>query len=100
MEAARGSCSDWARMSAAIKSGLASSSAMIAISDGPAGKSISTRLRTIIFAAVTYWFPGPTIFSTGAMLLVPYAMAAIACAPPVRYISSTPAISQATSVRG
>src|SRR3989442_15380672 len=37
-------------------------------------------------------FPGPATTSTRGMLAVPYASAAIACAPPNRYTESTPAI--------
>ena len=36
--------------------------------------------------------------STAGTLGVPYAMAAIACAPPIRYTSSIPAIDAAHSV--
>src|SRR5438094_6900673 len=35
--------------------------------------------------------PGPATTSTRGMLAVPYARAAIACAPPTRYTASTPA---------
>ncbi len=45
-------------------------------------------------------FPGPTILSTLGMLFVPYARAAIACAPPTLYISVTPASFAATRVIG
>src|SRR5690348_11936867 len=34
------------------------------------------------FAAATYALPGPTILSTRGIVAVPYASAAIACAPP------------------
>ena len=67
-----------------MKAGFADRSAMIPISQGPAGKSISACSRSSIFAAVTYAFPGPTIFRHGRMLSVPSAIAAIACAPPIR----------------
>ncbi len=83
-----------------MNEGSALSSASMAISDGPAGKSMSASSRSIIFAAVTYTFPGPTIFCTGAMVSVPRAMAAMACAPPTLYISCTPAMSAATRVKG
>ena len=36
------------------------------------------------FAAATHALPGPTILSTPGTLRVPYASAAIACAPPIR----------------
>ncbi len=52
-QAAFGSCSAWARISAAMKVGFAVPSARIAISLGPAGKSISASSRSSIFAAVT-----------------------------------------------
>ncbi|OPX73132.1 MAG: hypothetical protein A4E39_01189 [Methanoregulaceae archaeon PtaB.Bin152] len=83
-QAASGSCSAWARMSIAMNAGFAVPSAMIPISLGPAGKSISAYSRSIIFAAVTYTLPGPTIFWTGRMLSVPSAIAATAWAPPIR----------------
>ena len=95
-----GSCSACARISAATKLGFALESAIIPISDGPAGKSISALSRRSILAAVTKTLPGPTILSTFFMDSVPSARAAIACAPPTRYISDTPAISNATMVSG
>ena len=73
---------------------------MMATSLGPAGKSISARSRRSILAAVTYTFPARAIFCTGAMLSVPRAMAAMAWAPPTWSISSTPAMSIATRVKG
>ena len=36
--------------------------------------------------------------STGSIVSVPYAIAATACAPPIRYTSSTPASAAAASV--
>ena len=45
-------------------------------------------------------FPGPTMTSTGGTDSVPYARAAIACAPPIAYTSSTPAAAHAASVAG
>ena len=78
-----GSCSACAMRSAARYSGTAVSSARTPISEGPAGKSISTLFLSIILAPVTNTFPGPTIFCTGSMLSVPRAMAAMAWAPPV-----------------
>ena len=38
------------------------------------------------------------IFSTGAITFVPYPIAAIACAPPILYISFIPQISAATNI--
>ncbi len=49
-------------------------------------------------AAATYALPGPTITSTGRIVAVPYVIAAIACAPPTRYTSSTPSSSAAARV--
>jgi hypothetical protein len=61
---------------------LAVSSASTSTSLGPARKSISTSPWTIDLAAVTHLFPGPTTFSTLVTVSVPYASAAIPCAPP------------------
>ena len=62
----------------------------------------TTRCRrvpaTSRLASATYRLPGPTITSTGRIDSVPYASAAIACAPPTRYTSSTPASAAAASV--
>ncbi len=41
-------------------------------------------------ASCTYRLPGPTTTSTRPTVSVPYASAAIACAPPIRYTRSTP----------
>ncbi len=57
-----------------------------------------TMPATSRFAAATYTLPGPTITSTGRMVSVPYASAAIACAPPTRYTSSNPTSAAAASV--
>ena len=57
---------------------------MIAISLGPAGKSISTSSRRSTLAIVTKTFPGPTIFCTRGIVSVPSAIAATAWAPPER----------------
>ena len=46
--------------------------------------------NTCRFASLTKAFPGPTIFSTLGTLSVPNAIAAIACAPPIRKIRSAP----------
>ena len=49
-----------------------------------------TTAATCRFASATYALPGPTITSTATdRISVPYASAAIACAPPMRYSSST-----------
>ena len=63
----------------------------MATSDGPANPSIPTIGAHLRFASATYALPGPTITSTARIDSVPYASAAIACAPPTRYSSSTPA---------
>ncbi len=84
-------------MSEAMTEGLAVLSAIMRISLGPAGRSIATSLLTCIFAAVTKMFPGPTILSTLGTVSVPYAIAAIACTPPIRYMSVAPAMSAATT---
>ena len=78
-----GSCSACATRSAAINSGTPESLKTTA-SVGPARKSMAQSNETSFFATVTYAFPGPTILSTLGILLVPYAKAAIACAPPTR----------------
>ena len=44
--------------------------------------------------------PGPHILSTFLTDSVPYAKAPIACAPPILYITSTPASLAATNVLG
>ena len=49
----------------------------------PAGSSLTSCL-----AAVTQALPGPKILSTLGTLSVPYAIAAIACAPPILKIDS------------
>jgi len=52
-------------------------------------------------AAATYALPGPTIVSTAGTVLVPWASAAIACAPPTRKTcSSTPATTIAAATAG
>src|SRR5436853_4029803 len=55
---------------------------------------------TSVFAAATHRLPGPTILSTRGTVAVPYANAATACAPPMRYTASTPAIAAAASTAG
>ncbi len=62
--------------------------------------SIPAAPKTSLLAAATYALPGPVITSALGMLSVPYASAAIACAPPTLNILSTPAISAATNVSG
>ena len=47
--------------------------------------------ETSDFAADTQRLPGPTILSTRGIVRVPYAMAAIACAPPILKRRSAPA---------
>ncbi len=77
-------CSACDKRSAATNTGSAFESAITRTSLGPAGMSIATPSElTISFALVTYWLPGPNILSTFGILSVPYAIAAIACAPPV-----------------
>ena len=51
-----------------------------------AGEESRSRSRptTSAFAAATYALPGPTILSTRGTVAVPYASAAMACAPPSR----------------
>ena len=44
--------------------------------------------------------PGPQILSTLGTVSVPYAIAAIACAPPILYISVAPAMDAAARMTG
>ena len=92
------SCSAWDIKSAATCTGSDFSSATTSISLGPAIISMSTCPNTIFLAVATNIFPGPTILSTLLIVSVPYAKAAIACAPPTLYILSTPAILAATPI--
>ena len=92
------SCSACDSRSAATYLELAVSSASTITSDGPAMESMLTCPYTARFARATNMFPGPTILSTLGTDSVPYARAAMACAPPALYISSTPASFAATSV--
>ena len=62
--------------------------------------SIPPRPNTCRLASATYALPGPTMRSTGAIVAVPYAMAATAWAPPTRYTSATPARRAASSTSG
>ena len=82
-------------MSAATKVGDAVWSAIISTSLGPAGMSIATTDESCCLALVTNRLPGPNILSTRGMDGVPYAIAAIACAPPMRYMWSIPHIEAA-----
>ncbi len=79
------SCSACATTSLATNAGSAVSSARTSSSLGPARKSIATSPCTSAFAAVTHLLPGPTTFCTRSICSVPYAIAAMACAPPTRY---------------
>src|SRR2546428_7118990 len=73
-------------------------SATTTTSDGPANaEGMPTAPATSRLARATYTLPGPTITSTARIDSVPYAIAAIACAPPTRYTSSTPAMDAAAS---
>ena len=93
-----GPCSACARRSAATHAGSTVSSATIATSDAPASPSMPTVPNTWRFASATYALPGPTITSTGRSVPAPNAIAAIACAPPTRYTSSTSAIAAAARI--
>ena len=95
---ASSSCSACDNKSAATNLGLAVSSASTRISEGPAIESMLTCPKTAFFARATYILPGPTILSTFVIDSVPNARAAIACAPPALYITSTPASFAATNV--
>src|SRR5512138_2156589 len=53
-----------------------------------------------IFAAVTYWLPGPNIFDTAGMEAVPNVIAAMACAPPALKMLVTPATCAAYNTAG
>ena len=77
-----GSCSAWESRSAATNRGLAVSSAITRISLGPATESMPVTPKHSFLARATKILPGPVILSTLGIVCVPYAMAAIACAPP------------------
>src|SRR6185437_15405801 len=64
------------------------------------GVSMATAPVTCSFASATYAFPGPTIRSTRGIDSVPYAIAAIAPAPPAANTRSTGAIAAAASTSG
>ena len=51
---------------------------------------MATSCETSSFASFTKALPGPTILSTRGIVSVPYASAAIACAPPTAHTSSRP----------
>ena len=51
---------------------------------GPASRSMPTWPNTCFLASATKAFPGPAIMSTGWIVSVPYAIAPIACAPPIK----------------
>jgi hypothetical protein len=59
-----------------------------------------TRPTTWRLASCTYGLPGPAITSTASTDSVPYASAAIACAPPIRYTSVTSHNTQAARITG
>ena len=59
--------------------------------------SMPTVPKTRRLAAATYALPGPTILSTAGIVAVPYASAAIACAPPIAKARVTPARCAAAS---
>ena len=82
IELAISSCSAWESKSIAKYFGFAVSSANIPISLGPAIISIFTSPKTSFLAVATKIFPGPVITSTLGIVCVPYAIAAIAEAPP------------------
>ncbi len=92
-----GPCSACARRSTATHAGSTVSSATIATSDAPASPSIPTEPNTWRLASTTYALPGPTTTSTGRSAPAPNAIAAIACAPPIAYTSSTSAIDAAAA---
>jgi hypothetical protein len=57
---------------------------MTSTSLGPASISMPHTPLTMLLAAVTHLLPGPQMRSTGASSAPrPYAMAAMACAPPI-----------------
>lgn len=71
-------------ISAAHKSRIGRGVGQHFTSEGPAGMSMATlRSDTSCLAAVTYSFPGPKILYTFGTVCVPYAIAAIACVPPI-----------------
>ena len=96
-----GPCSAWERRSAAAKAAGVVLSAMTITSEGPAGMSMATvSALSSCLAVVTYWLPGPKILSTRGTLSVPYAMAAMAWAPPSRKTRWMPQQAAAYSTSG
>ena len=83
-------CSACPTKSTATISASASSSAITAISVGPANKSIPTLPNKILLASATNWFPGPTKISAGGFLNKPFVIAAIPGTPPKFKITSAP----------
>ncbi len=80
---------------------MANSSATTRISLGPATMSMPhTSEATSLFAVATKMLPGPVILSTRGTLSVPYARAAMACAPPALRILLTPHMCAAASTSG
>mmetsp|Transcript_21898 Transcript_21898/g.44377 ORF Transcript_21898/g.44377 Transcript_21898/m.44377 type:complete len:200 (+) Transcript_21898:330-929(+) len=92
------SCSACASKSAATVAGSAEASAMTSTSEGPASMSIAHLPCTSDLAAVTHWFPGPTMMLAAGQPPTPCAMAAIACAPPSLSIPSALATNAAAFV--
>ncbi len=66
-----GPCSAWASRSSATSSASAPPSARTMHSDGPAGRSIATRVPIARLAAVTHALPAPKILSTAGTDAVP-----------------------------
>ena len=75
-------CSACDTRSYATNSGSVLESTIIPSSVGPAIISMEVSSLTIALAILTNFPPGPTILSTFCIDFVPYANAAIACAPP------------------
>mmetsp|Transcript_2058 Transcript_2058/g.9325 ORF Transcript_2058/g.9325 Transcript_2058/m.9325 type:complete len:236 (-) Transcript_2058:328-1035(-) len=76
---------------------------MTSTSEGPAGMSMDTiasEFWSVIFAAVTNWFPGPKILSTLGQVSVPWPIAATAWAPPAWRMCVTPAFLATYSTSG
>jgi hypothetical protein len=96
---ASGSCSACARRSAAIQSARPRSD-HTTISLGPAWKSIAQSGATSALAAATHALPGPTILSARVIDAVPYASAAMACAPPSLSTRVAPASMAAQQIAG
>ena len=71
IETESGSCSAWARMSAAHQEGETWSSAMVTASVGPWIVSMPTVPNTMRLAVWTKTLPGPNILSTAGTVSVP-----------------------------